>query len=93
MNKEIIIYNLEIIRQYLGKNGQEFSKMFNKEQSYYRAHIKKGLTPNLKFIIDVCNYCHIKIDDFCNKKLELKLVFEDDYLLHSGQNFGDNNNE
>ena len=86
MNREIIFYNLEIVRKYLGKNMQDFSTMFNKEQSYYRKVIKHDNTmPSLDFIVKICEYLHIKIDRFLNEKLKIKLIFEEDDCCHNGE--------
>jgi len=85
MNKEIILYNLEIVKQYLGVFTEEFSTMFGKEKSYYRKCKSKDIIPDLDFIVKLCEYCHIKIDKFLNEKLELQLVFESDKDLHSGE--------
>ena len=83
MNKEIILYNLEVVRKYLGKNGQDFSIMFGKEKSYYRATIGlRKRIPSLDFILKVCEYCHISIERFLKEKLELQLVFENDKYSH-----------
>lgn len=94
MNKETILHNLEIVRQYLGVFTEEFSTMFGKEKSYYRKVIKnQNKIPDLEFIVKLCEFCHIKINRFLNEKLELKLEFESDNDLHSGEteNKGDNN--
>lgn len=86
MNKETILYNLEIVKQYLGVFTEEFSTMFGKEKSYYRKCIKYGdRIPDLDFIVKICEYCHIKIDRFLNEKLELQLTFENDKCLHNGE--------
>ena len=79
MNKEIILYNLEIIKQYLGINTEDFSIMFGKEKSYYRKVIRSDKKiPDLDFVVKVCKHCHIKIERFLNEKLKLQLVFESD---------------
>ncbi len=86
MNREIILHNLEIVKQYLGLFTEEFSTMFGKEKSYYRKVVKnQNKIPDLDFIIKLCKYCHIKIDRFLNEKLELQLIFESDKDLHSGE--------
>lgn len=90
----MIIHNLEIVRQYLGVFTEEFSTMFGKEKSYYRKVIKnQNKIPDLEFIVKLCEFCHIKINRFLNEKLELKLEFESDNDLHSGEmeNNGGNN--
>ena len=79
MNKEIILNNLEVVRKYLDKTGQEFSVMFGKEKSYYRTTIgPRKRIPSLDFIVKVCEYCHISIERFLKEKLQLQLVFEND---------------
>lgn len=86
MNKEIILHNLEIVRQYLGVFTEEFSIKFGKEKSYYRKCIKsQNKIPDLDFIVKLCEYCHIEIDRFLYEKLELQLTFENDRDLHNGE--------
>ena len=81
MNKEILLHNIEIIRQYLNMSGAEFSKIFGKENSYYRACRKRNSIPDLDFIVKMCKYCHINLERFLNEKLKINLAFENDYDL------------
>lgn len=74
--KENIMNNLEIIIRYLNISREELSIKFGQEKSYYRKCQNTGVTPNLDFIVKVCQYCNIKIDDLINKRLELKLEFK-----------------
>ena len=78
MNKELIRQNLEVVRIYLGKNGCEFSTMFGKEKSYYSAILKRNTLPSIDFMLEICKYLNIRIDQFLNEKLKLKLMFEEE---------------
>lgn len=86
MNKEIILNNLEVVRNSLGKTGKDFSIMFGKEKSYYRTIINsRKRIPSLNFILKVCEYCHISIERFLKEKLEVQFVFENDKYSYSGE--------
>lgn len=74
MDKKVISYNLNILCEYYTE--KEISEAIGCSVSAISRWKTGDRTPKLRHIKFLCDKYNLDIEDFCNKKLNVKLQFE-----------------